>query len=416
MPVVAIYERIKDDGRWREVPVQMPRLSKKDGSLFQKDDRRGRFIISWYEQRKKQRQTVKTRTRNSRELPYLSDALALAASKKWYLDSREDHPVVDPTTAKARPEIHQSVDLYLEAKSGCAKTLSAHTCALHEFREFCTDERITHVDEITKAHIHRFYEQLVRDGNAPFTAANKILKVNSFYKSVLQRDAGHGVIKKADFKRELTVSKVPTRYTKAELDGLFAHMRQLDHLIFSTFLEAGLRKMELMHLEDTDLLHDEISPGVFKCEIRVESKPHWKYQTKTGATRNVLVSKELMDRLLARKDTRRPSKLLFGAHTGKVDHHILERLKTAAKRAKIDPTTVDLHKFRATAATTWLRLKELGGKGWDIGFVRQQLGHADLASIEHYIALVRSDELAMREQKDGVKMLGGPGGLIYSVE
>jgi len=58
---------------------------------------------------------------------------------------------------------------------------------------------------------------------------------------------------------------------------------------------------------------------------------------------------------------------------------------------------VDLHKFRATAATTWLRSKELGGKGWDIGFVRQQLGHADLASIEHYIALVRSDELAMKE-------------------
>ena len=45
------------------------------------------------------------------------------------------------------------------------------------------------------------------------------------------------------------------------------------------------------------------------------------------------------------------------------------------------------------------------------------MGHADLASIEHYIALVRSDELAMREQqKDGVNRFGGPGGLIYSVE
>ena len=28
--------------------------------------------------------------------------------------------------------------------------------------------------------------------------------------------------------------------------------------------------------------------------------------------------------------------------------------------------------------------------GWDIGFVRQQLGHGDLASIEHYIAPCRS--------------------------
>jgi len=217
------------------------------------------------------------------------------------------------------------------------------------------------------------------------------------------------------------VSKVPERYTKAELDALFAHLRPLDHLIFSTFLDAGLRKKELMHLEDSDLIHEQLSPGLFKCEIRVESKPHYRHQTKTGATRNVLVPCELMDRLLAHRDTPRPSKLLFGARTGKVDHHILERLKAAAKRAEIDPTTVDLHKFRATAATTWLRSKELGGKGWDIGFVRQQLGHADLASIEHYIALVRSDELAMREQgskeqKDGLPRLGGPNGMIYSVE
>jgi integrase len=414
MPAVTIYERVKQQGRWREVSVTMPRINKKDGSIFQKDDRQGLFIVTWCEHRRKKRQAVKG---PQGRLPYLSEAVKLADSKKWYLESKDDHPVVDPTTAKSRPEIHRSVDLYLEAKSGCAKTLSAHTCALHEFREFCAGEHITYVDQVSKAHMHRFYEQLVQGGNAPFTAGLKLMRANQFLRAVLRLAPGQGVIKKSDYKRELTVGRVPTRYTKAELDALFSHMRPLDHLIFSTLLESGLRKKELMHIEDSDLIHEQLSPGVFKCEIRVESKPHYRHQTKTGATRNVLVSKELMDRLLARKDTRRPSKLLFSAHTGKVDHHILERLKTAAKRAKLDPTTVDLHKFRATAATTWLRSKELGGKGWDIGFVRQQLGHADLASIEHYIALVRSDELAMQEQqKDGVNRFGGPGGLIYSVE
>jgi hypothetical protein len=48
---------------------------------------------------------------------YLSEAVKLADSKKWYLESKDDHPVVDRTTAKSRPEIHRSVDLYLEAKS-----------------------------------------------------------------------------------------------------------------------------------------------------------------------------------------------------------------------------------------------------------------------------------------------------------
>jgi len=394
MPVVTIYERIKQGKRWREVLVPFPRTIKKDGSLFAKDEREGKFIILWCEKRRKKRQAVKA---GNRRLPLLSDAVMLARSKQWYLESRKTHPVQDPTLANPGAEIYASTELYLAAKSGCAKTLTAHKLALREFREFCAREHIAYVDEIAKAHLHRFYEQLVHDGNSPFTSALKLMRVNQFYKAVMKRDPGHGVIVKKDYKRELTVSKVPTRYTKAELDALFAHMRPPDHLIFSTLLESGLRKKELMHLEDTDLLVDELSPGVFKCEIRVESKPDWKFQTKTGATRNVLVSKELMDRLLERKATPRPSKLLFGAKTGKPDWHILERLKAAAKRAKIDLTTVDLHKFRATAATTWLRSKELGGKGWDIGFVRQQLGHSDLASIEHYIALVRSDELAMKE-------------------
>ena len=46
-----------------------------------------------------------------------------------------------------------------------------------------------------------------------------------------------------------------------------------EHLTFSTLYEAGLRKRELMHLEESDLINDELVPGCFKTEIRVESKP-----------------------------------------------------------------------------------------------------------------------------------------------
>jgi integrase len=152
-----------------------------------------------------------------------------------------------------------------------------------------------------------------------------------------------------------------------------------------------------MHLEDTDLICNELQPGCFNCEIRIESKPHWKYQTKTGVSRNVWIPKELMDRLLRRRAGKRPSKLLFGTANGKPDYHVWDRLKAIAKRAGLDPTTVWVHKWRATAATRWLRSEKLGGKGWDIGYVRQQLGHEDMKSIEHYIAIVRNEERALRE-------------------
>ena len=170
-------------------------------------------------------------------------------------------------------------------------------------------------------------------------------------------------------------------------------MDEEEHLTFSTLYEAGLRKRELMHLEESDLIYDELVPGCFKTEIRVESKPHWKHQTKTGSDRLVYVPKDLMSRLMLWKSKPRASKLLFGTSTGKPDYHLCDRLKAIAKRAGIDPTTVWLHKFRSTAATTWLRSERLGGKGWDIGYARQQLGHEDMKSIEHYIPLVRNEEM-----------------------
>lgn len=178
---------------------------------------------------------------------------------------------------------------------------------------------------------------------------------------------------------------------------MFSVMDTDEHLVFSTFYESGLRKRELMHLEASDLICDELVPGRFKTEIRVQSKPAWKFQTKTGGGRAVWVSKDLMDRLQQRKATCRASKLLFGSSTGRPDYHLLDKLKAIARRAGLDPATVWLHKWRATAATNWLRSKDLGGKGWDIGFVRQQLGHEDMKSIEHYIALVRTEELALQE-------------------
>jgi len=403
---VRIYERVKRGTRWSIVPVQVPRL-KKDGTLFLRDDRQGRYRISWYEKRKKQWQTVESRV-SENELPYLSDAIKLADDKAWFLNNRHRN-VTDPTEETvSRRKLADEIAAYLDAKSGCKKTVSAHRLALTEFQTWATQSKkglaIRYVDEITKPLLKKFFEHLVDGdedeggcGNTPFTAAHKVMKVNAFYRAVFHLDPGKGVVTKKDYKRELKNNRVPEVYSKQDMDRMFAVMDEDEHLTFSTLHEAGLRKRELIHLEDNDLVIDQLVPGCFKCEIRVQSKPHWKFQTKTGSSRNVLVSKDLMDRLQRRKAICRPSKLLFGASTGKPDYHFLDKLKAIAKRVGLDPTTVWLHKWRATAATNWLRSKELGGKGWDIGFVRQQLGHEDLKSIEYYIAIVRNEELALRE-------------------
>ena len=389
------------------MPVPVPERRTRDGKLLLKDDRRGIFQLSWYENRKKKFQEVKCSI-SDRELPFLSEAIAQAEDKAWFL-SNQHRQVTDPTKDDtARKTLAMEVNAYLVAKSGCKKTVSAHRQAVTEFQHWALKPKkgggIVYVDEITKPLLRKFFDYLVDgdeddDGpaNCPFTAALKIMRINSFVRSVLHLEPGKGPATKRDYKRELKSSRVPEIYSKQEMGAMFSVMDTDEHLVFSTFYESGLRKRELMHLEASDLICDELVPGRFKTEIRVQSKPAWKFQTKTGGGRAVWVSKDLMDRLQQRKATCRASKLLFGSSTGRPDYHLLDKLKAIARRAGLDPATVWLHKWRATAATNWLRSKDLGGKGWDIGFVRQQLGHEDMKSIEHYIALVRTEELALQE-------------------
>lgn len=413
---VSIYERLKHGAKWCRKKVAIP-LRKANGTLYLKDDRPGAFQLSWYEGRQKQWQSVKGRV-SENEPPFLSDAITQAEDKSWFLNNR-DRRVCDPTTnVVERKKLSVEVPRYIEAKSGCKKTVSAHEHAVREFLEWAKMPKkgrgIVHVDEISKPLLRRFFEYLVDgeeddDGpaNHPFTAAFKVMRVNSFVRAVLGLEPGKGPVTKKDYKRELKSSRAPAIYTRQDLDALFSVMNEEEHLIFSTLYEAGLRKRELMHLEESDLINDELVPGCFKTEIRVESKPHWKHQTKTGSDRLVYVPKSLMDRLMAWKTKPRASKLLFGTSAGKPDYHLWDRLKAIAKRAGLDPTTVWLHKFRSTAATTWLRSERLGGKGWDIGYVRQQLGHEDMQSIEHYVAMVRNEEMALLDVTPNNALLPG---------
>ncbi len=198
---VSIYERVKYGTKWRRQRVQIP-LRKANGGLYLKDDRRGVFQLSWYEERQKQWQNVKGRV-SENELPFLSDAITQAKDKSWFLNNR-DRRVYDPTTdVVERKKLSVEVPRYLEAKSGCKKTVSAHEHAVREFLEWAKKPKrgrgLVYVDEISKALLRRFFEYLVDgdeddDGpaNHPFTAAFKVMRVTrSFARySVLSRGRG----------------------------------------------------------------------------------------------------------------------------------------------------------------------------------------------------------------------------------
>ena len=63
---VNIYERFKISGKWTDRPVQLPKLTRQE-TLNSKDDRSGRFYVTWYDGQNK--------CRHPEPLILLSDAV-----------------------------------------------------------------------------------------------------------------------------------------------------------------------------------------------------------------------------------------------------------------------------------------------------------------------------------------------------
>jgi hypothetical protein len=108
--------------------------------------------------------------------------------------NNQERCVYGPTTdVVERKKLSIQVPRYIEAKSRCKKTVSAHEHAVREFVEWVRKPKrgrgLVYVDEISKPVLHRFFEYLVDgeeddDGpaNYPFAAVIKIklMRVDSF--------------------------------------------------------------------------------------------------------------------------------------------------------------------------------------------------------------------------------------------
>jgi len=256
---VKIYERVQVEERWTDRTVTMPKL-RSDGTLYLKDDREGRFRVSWYEGAKKQW--------HPSTFGRLGDALRAKSDKEWFLANQTRPGVQDPTTPDARATIATSVERYVESLTGSKRAKSAYEHAVREFAEWNgglkNGSRKTFMEEIDKAHMAKFFDYLVDDEpeNHPYTAALKLLRVNAFIRAILKLDPGKGPIKKSDYRRELKSGEGrPEIYTREELKTLFAAMTPEEELLFLVFLKTGLRKREVMFLEDDDLIVDTLAPG-----------------------------------------------------------------------------------------------------------------------------------------------------------
>ena len=85
-------------------------------------------------------------------------------------------------------------------------------------------------------------------------------------------------------------------------------------------------------------------------------------------------------KLVAWRAANPTKKLVFGTPSDNEDSHFYRVCVETAEKAGMDPTNFWLHKWRDTAATTWLR------NGVDLRTVSHWLGHSSISMTEKYLA------------------------------
>ncbi len=233
-----------------------------------------------------------------------------------------------------------------------------------------------YMDEITRLDLLKFRKWVEETGRSARTAANKMMRVNQFHRSVMKLETGKGLVTVRDAK---TVDELPQVYTAEELKAFLEHCNPLQHLLFTTLLQTGMRMSELMFAYWSDI---DFVQGV----IHVTAKPEFGFTTKTHEERSIPVCADLLSRLLAHRALAK-HKLIFPTASGRRNDKWLDVCKRIAKKAGLDPDRFWLHKFRSTCATTMLQA------GMDIKSVQHVLGHKDLESTMRYLAPLRSTQM-----------------------
>jgi integrase/recombinase XerD len=333
----------------------------------------GAYYLEWRQGKKRVRVSV------GREA---SDAQARRLAKEAELNAI-NHGVAIATTrsTSGRRELSAAISDWLgEIKlNKKPKTFAAYSNGLEYFAESC---RKQYLDEIERRDLLAFSAYL-RDQKelAPQTCHNRFRYVISFLKWCDIR----GLAQKNDWPQ--FVEEEPEIYEREELDDLFEACTERERLHYEFFLMTGMRDQEAMHLYWSDV-------NLKASTVRISHKPDLNWTPKAYKEREIPIPAKLVDALKTwKKQSNKSCNLVFPTSGCKPDTHFLERLKSIAERAELNPDDFFLHKFRATFATWHL------WSGVDLRTVQAWMGHTDMESTMRYLKPNRS--AAVREKVEG---------------
>lgn len=297
---------------------------------------------------------------------------------------------------QSRKYITETVKAFVQAASerGSDEASETYERAMSSFTRSC---RKTFVDELDNKDVSRWLGEMRKDGYSDRTIANRYANFRAFLgfagfdREQVKAIAGP----KPKYEKGL-----PEIYSTAQLKKFFEILtEEYDRLLFRVLLEAGLREQEAQYLTYDRVDHEGLA-------FVVASNPIYGFKVKDGEARRVPISQNLADALIAWRDSRPGTRVVFGARGGKKDEpdgHLLRRLKGLVRKAGLNCGHCEgcnkgrrdceqwfLHKFRATCLTRLLQ------SGMDIRSVMAFAGHSDMKSTMRYIRPLDHEQVQSR--------------------
>jgi integrase len=312
----------------------------------------------------------------------LAEVRTLDARTEYERKTGEKLPALPLSQKKTlREEVREWLDLKAMTPGIAPSTVKTYEKGMKHFLVFAAKENppVYSSTEVTRETVFRFAAHLRAQDYKPLTVHDYFAQVLIFLKA---RNVHLGIPRKQWGK---PAPRKAQKYTDEELDALFLHANSEESLIFKSFLFSGLRNQELANLTYGDIN--------FKTSVwTVQPKHNW--ETKSDdSVRWVPVprfhTEDIRERRIQKE--RKENDLVFPNRLEKRHINYIQLLHKVAQKAGLTGR-VDIHKFRSTCATRWLR------DGIDVLEVARRLGHANLATIRQYIEMVDKESQAVMDR------------------
>ncbi|GIV18249.1 MAG: tyrosine recombinase XerD [Armatimonadota bacterium] len=283
--------------------------------------------------------------------------------------------------------------IYLQATRK-TKTVRMNATNLKRFLDWCNQHGVETIQQLQPRHIREWQYELQQSCNSRATAWSIAVCVRAFLNWLVSEE----VISKPPFRRGDWIPKPkpnPKPLSVEDVQKLFAAaqgdtwIHQRDRALLTTLLSTGARRAEILQMTVGDV--ERRSFTVIQKGDRTHIL-HLTAETIREIRKYLRAYVKATGRYLTDDDPlwwSQRGEPMTGNALRMVMRHLSQR----------SGVRVWCHRLRMTSATMRLAM------GASTEAVRQQLGHADIRSVEHYVKLAREDLARLLEQTDPLKLI-----------